>query len=273
MSPTLAVSTWSVHRALGLTYQQSPENSSGIAEASFVPGTCRLIDLPRELQRHGYARVEICHFHLASREPAYLADIRNAFAAGGVTIQTLLIDDGDLTHPEQRARDLDWIASWVEAAAVLGAANARVIAGKSKPTEDNLAMSVEGLRRLGRLGKARGIRVVTENWFDLTATPRAVGFILDALDGEVGFLADMGNWQGPTKYQDLRAIYARAEFSHTKAHFHGEMMDQVDFEASLQAAIAASYAGPHTLVFEGEGDEWAGLATERAVVEAVYANA
>ena len=47
-------------------------------------------------------------------------------------IQTLLIDDGDITNPATRARDLTWIASSIEAAALLGAENARAIAGKAQ---------------------------------------------------------------------------------------------------------------------------------------------
>ena len=272
MTLQIAVSSWSVHREFGITHQQSPADSSGRIEATYGPGHLTLSQLPAELVRRGFSRAEICHFHLASRDPDYLATIRAAYAEAGVVIQTLLIDDGDVTHPADRARDGAWIASWVEAAAALGAENARVIAGKGKPTADNLALSVEALRGFGKLGREHGVRVVTENWFGLTAGPREVLHILAAAGPDIGFLADSGNWGGPAKYDDLRAIYARAELSHTKAHFGANhAMDQEDYRKCLEAAVAANYAGPHTLIFEGEGDEWRGLEIERDFVQSHYA--
>jgi sugar phosphate isomerase/epimerase len=272
MTLQLAVSTWSVHRELGLTFAHSPQDPSGRMKPTFGPGRLTLLELPATLAKRGFARAEICHFHLASLDPVYLTTIRNAFASAGIVIQTLLIDDGDLTHAVNRERDMAWIASWIEAAAVVGAENARIIAGKGKPTPDNLATSISGLRTLGRLAMARGVRIVTENWFDLTAGPREVGHILDATGPNVGFLADTGNWSGATKYADLQSIYARAELSHTKAHFApGHVLDRDDYRKCLQAAQAASYAGPHTLIFEGDGDEWRGVEMEREFVAAFYA--
>lgn len=268
----IALSTWSVHRELGITHAQSPTDASGRSEPTFGPGNVKLIDLPAELARRGFARVEICHFHLTSRDPDYLATLKAAFKNAGVTIQTLLIDDGDVTHPQHRARDMAWIASWIDAAAELGAENARVIAGKGKPTAENLALSVDALRTLSQHGKKRGVRIVTENWFTLTAGPREVLHILDAVGLDLGFLADSGNWGGPTKYDDLAAIYARAELSHTKAHFGPNLaMDTDDFRKCLEAAVKAKYTGPHTLIFEGDGDEWQGVEIERDFLRSHYA--
>ncbi len=268
----LAVSTWSVHRELGITYQQSPSDSSGGIEPTYGPGKLKLTALPAELARRDITRAEVCHFHLANRDPAYLATIREAFAKSGVVIQTLLIDDGDITHPQNRARDTAWIATWIEAAAALGAENARVIAGKSKPTAATLALSVEGLRTLGQIGRTHGVRIVTENWLDMTPGPREVHHILDGLGPDVGFLVDTGNWDGPSKYADLTSIYARAELSHTKCSFGADRtMDQEDYRLCLATAIEAGYSGPHTLIFEGEGDEWRGVDMERDFVLAHYA--
>ena len=231
-------------------------------------GALALAALPAELARRGYDRAELCHFHLASRQPAYLRDIRAAFAAAGVSIQTLLIDDGDITG-SQRERDLNWISGWVESAAALGADCARVIAGKAKPSDEALAQSIAGLRRIGAEGKVLGVRIVTENWFDLLAGPREVHQVLDALDGGVGFLADTGNWKGRAKYADLASVFGRAERCHAKAEFGpGLVIDGEDFAQCIRAAAEAGYAGPYTLVFESEGEPWAGVAAENAFITA-----
>ncbi len=242
----IAVSTWSVHNLL----EKLP-----------------LEDLPMELSQRGYKRVEICHFHLTSQEPAYLRDMRKLFNDCGVVVQTLLIDDGDITNPASRDKDLKWILSWIEAAALLGAENARVIAGKAAPTNEALALSVDGLKICAALGVAHGVRVVTENWFDTLATPEAVHHILDTVGPSLGFLADTGNWHGPTKYADLKSIFALAELCHAKTSFAaGLKLDQVDNANWLMAARAAHYTGPFTLIFADEGDEWAGLEIEREFI-------
>jgi Xylose isomerase-like TIM barrel len=270
--PLIAVSTWSLHNLLGVTYANGPGvTPTGIAEPTFGPGSVALEDLPGELAKRGYFRAEICHFNFASQAPAFLANIRKAFEASGVTIQTLLIDDGDITDPATRGRDLAWIATWIETAALLGAENARVIAGKTKPTPEALAMSVDGLRAMAALGRARGVRIVTENWFDTLSTPEAVHHVLDSAGPDLGFLADTGNWGGPTKYSDLKSIFARAELCHAKTDFAaGLVLDAEDYGQCIKAAQNAEYKGPFTLIFASDGDEWAGLAAERAFVLEQY---
>ena len=266
--PQIAVSSWSVHHLLGVTYANGPEKvPTGEAMPTFGAGRLTLADLPAELARRGIKRVEICHFHLSNQQPEYLRGLGKLFRDHGVVVQTLLIDDGDLTNPATRTRDLAWIASWVEAAAVLGAENARVIAGKAKPSAEALALSIDGLKMIGKLGRDRGVRIVTENWFDLLATPSEVHHVLDALGGDVGLLADMGNWRGPTKYADLKSIFARAELCHAKCGFGDALdMDSADYGNCMKAAREASYSGPYTLIFDSPGDEWAGLAMEEKFV-------
>ncbi len=266
MSNLIAVSTWSLHRLLGISHPNGPGDADGgAAQPTWGAGACRLDELPAELAKRGYSRAEICHFHLASLEKGYLREIGKAFANSGVVIQTLLIDDGDLTNPASFERDKAWIARWIEAAAELGAEHARVIAGKSKPDAATLAMSVAGLREMGHLGRSLGVRVVTENWFDLLASPKEVRHVLGLLDFGVGFLADTGNWHGASKYSDLESIFARAELCHAKCSFApGFVMDRVDFGLCIEASQRVAYEGPYTLIYDGpEDDEWAALAMER----------
>ena len=262
----LAVSSWSVHRALGIKYPNAPGSDvAAPAEAVWGPGELTLLELPAAVAKIGIDRLHICHFHLASREPAYLREVRAALDDAGVGLETLLIDDGDITHPAERRRDIDWIGRWIGAAASLGAKRARVIAGKQKPTAETLDLAVAGLGELGRRGKADGVRIITENWLDLLTGPREVNAVLDRLDGEVGLLVDFGNWKGERKYADLAAVFGRAEDTHAKAHFPrvGEM-DADDFGRCLAIADEAGYDGPYTLIYEGpDADEWQAIALER----------
>lgn len=261
MTNRIAVHDWSLDRTLGRFRSDAPES----AEA----GALRLLDLPAHLRAHGYDAVQLCHFHLPSREPAALRELRGALEGDGVRLDTFLIDDGDLTHPETGRRDEEWISGWVRDAIALGAERVRVIAGKTRTSESNQVSSAA----LGRIAAEHpGIRVVTENWFDVTRTADDVTRILEPLEEEVGLLIDLGNWSGPDKYRELAKITRFAETCHAKAHWAGASMDETDYRTSIQTVLEADYEGPFALVYDADDDdEWAGLAVQRAVVESELA--
>lgn len=267
-APRLSVSSWSLHRALGQPAIYGPEGSIQPASSEAKSTTLSLLDLPQRLDAVGISTVEICHFHLLSLDRGYLAELRSALEQAHVELFSLLVDGGDITHPTHGARDLAWITSWAEVAGQLGAKCMRVIAGKAQPTEEALQSSVQGLSQLVRHADTWGIRVMTENWFPLLSKPQAVHSLLERLEGRVGLCFDFGNWSGPTKYEDLRAIAPAAESCHTKAHFSplGEM-DKDDYIRCLDITQAAGFSGPYTLVYDGpDKDEWAGIASEGEVV-------
>jgi sugar phosphate isomerase/epimerase len=227
-----------------------------------------LLELPERVAATGIHTMEICHFQVPSRDAGYLRDLRGALDAAEVRLLSLLVDDGDLTHPEHHERDRDWIGGWIDTAAALGAERARVIGGKAEYSAESMARSVAGFRELAARGKAQGVRVTTENWFALLSRPEHVHELLDRLEGAVGLNADFGNWGGATKYDDLAAIFPRAESTHAKAQFSADgEMDRQDYVTCLEIARRAGFSGPHTLVYDGPGnDEWRGLALEAEVV-------
>lgn len=261
----IAVSTWSLHRLLGTTYPHDLTTSAiGSGDDTFGEGSESLLGLPSVLANHGYHRLEVVSFHMRSRDSIYLAELRDQFSRAEVTLQTLLIDAGDITHPEHGARDEAWIAGWIEVANELGAQNARIIAGKQQPTPENITRSVTALKRLADANAGSPVRLVTENWFDLLSTPAAVHEVLDRLEGRIGLLGDFGNWSGETKYEDLASIFSRAELCHAKAGFAGGQLDEADYGSCVGAAEEAGYKGPYTLIFDADQPhEWAGLAQER----------
>jgi len=261
----IAVSTWSLHRLLGTTYKHDLTTAEiGPGEDTYGEGEESLLGLPSVLANHGYHRLEIVSFHLRSRDSIYLGELRDQLKIANVTLQTLLVDAGDITHPEHGMRDEAWIAGWLDVANELGAQNARIIAGKQKPTPETIDRSVAALKRLADRNAGSSVRLVTENWFDLLSSPQIVNEVLDRLEGRVGLLGDFGNWGGDTKYEDLAAIFGRAELCHAKASFVAGQLDEADYGACVQLAEEAGYTGPYTLIFDADQpNEWAGLAEER----------
>jgi len=264
--PRLSVSTWSLNRTLGRPAFYGPER--GLQPLPPVEAGLPLLELPDQLAAAGRSTLEICHFHLPRLDAGYLAELRAALEKAQVELFSLLVDDGDITHPINGTRDQAWISDWIDVAGQLGAKRVRVIAGKSLPTEETLRTSARVLSQLAQHADSRGIRLMTENWFNLLSQPASVHSLLDRLEGRVGLCFDFGNWQGPTKYEDLRAIASYAESCHTKANFSADdVLDLDDYVRCLDITEAAGFSGPYTLIYAGpNADEWGGLAREREVV-------
>jgi sugar phosphate isomerase/epimerase len=236
----IAVSTWSLHRHLGTTYPHDLTTTAiGPVEETYGEGTESLLDLPSALHNHGYQRMELVSFHLPSRDPVYLGELRAQLSTTGVKLQTLLIDAGDVTDPVNGARDQAWIASWIEIANLLGAEHARDIAGKQPPSPPTLDRSVAALRALADGNAGSSVRLTTENWFDLLPSAKEVAYVLDRLEGKVGLLGDFGNWKGADKYDELEKIFGRAELCHAKASFVDGDLDAEDFGRCVDLAEAA----------------------------------
>ncbi len=264
----LSVSSWSLHRTLGNPQIYGVEQGVPFSRESYNKGQSTLVELPARLAAFGITTLEICHFHLPTLDTGYLSELRSALQAAHIELFSLLIDEGDLTHPEHAARDLAWIEGWLEIAAHLGAKRARVIAGKSL-TEDALQRSVQAMLALAERAENLGLRLMTENWFAVLSHPQAVHTLFEQLEQRVGLCLDFGNWKGSDKYTQLASIAGYAESCHAKAHFSApDHLDQQDYVRCLTLTREASFAGPYTLIYDGpDNDEWHGLELEREIVQ------
>jgi sugar phosphate isomerase/epimerase len=265
MESRRAVSTWSLHRTLGnFVSDQSAVEGGRCLQLPDRPGGQTLLEILPELADRGFRTLQICHFHLESREPAYLQQLRDQLDASGIELEMLLIDAGDLMA-EDIDRQLDWYNDWLEAAAMLGAKRARICAGRSAPTPERLRKSGQYLAQLA--AEHPRVRIVTENWLEATPNAESVLNVLEAAGDSIGLLIDLGNWSAPEKYADLARIAAQAESCHAKCHFTAEGPDEADFKRCLAILHAAGFAGPISLIYDGpDPDEWANLEREWEIV-------
>jgi sugar phosphate isomerase/epimerase len=208
------------------------------------------------------------HVHSPSREQSYLAELRAALEEASITLDALLVDDGDLTAPDADAAEA-WIGGWLDAAAVLGAKRARVAAGKADPAPETLR---EGATRLARLAASHPeVRVVTENWWGMLPDADAVLTLLEQTGESVGLLIDLGNWSGPDKYEQLARIAPLAETCHAKCRFTEDGPDREDYRKALQVLADAGFDGPLALIYDGpDDDEWGCLDVEYGIVTEVF---
>lgn len=274
--PTLALSSWSVRHTLGPIYPGLAVTSGERQpDDKFGAGSLALLDFPDAAKAAGIDRLDICHFHFPRTDADYLRAFRDRMAAAEIQLLTLLVDEGDVSaaDPTARERDLARIRAWIDIAALLGARYVRVAAGEqeARPGDGAVRRSAEGLSALARHARARSMSLLTENWRALAMSPDTLLAILDAASGEVGLVADFGNYKGAGKYGALRAILPRATTIH--AHAMAAWMrpgatDAGDLRRCLDLARAAGFAGSYVLIFDGDGpaDEWPGIARMAALV-------
>jgi sugar phosphate isomerase/epimerase len=263
--PELSISTWSLHRTLGPVYPAFDAfTEERAAETPYGAGTLDLLDAPAYVAAMGIHTLEICHFHFPRTDAAYCDLLRHRLAAAGVRLATLLIDDGDIASSdgEARERDIRHIAGWIDVARQVGAARARVSAGKTAADAAGRAVSasIDALTTLVEYARPRGIAIITENWQALAARPRPLLTIVDGLRGVVGLCADFGNYPAETREQDLRAILPHAVTVHAKAEWAAPgVVDATGFTRCLDLTREAGFRGAYVLIFNDPGDERTGI--------------
>ena len=262
-SPQIAVSSWALHRTLGSPPFRGVEDelvdSAELRQA--------LLKLPAQIAAHGIFAMELCHFHLPTRDEAFIQELRAALDVAGVQLHALLVDDGDLTSAQTGHRDLEWICDWLPVAERLGAQKVRVIAGKTGG-EKAVSTSAMMLRLLARYATAHHLRLTTENWFAVLSSPAAVRQLLEETENRVGLNLDFGNWSSASKYKDLAAIAQFAESTHAKADFgeSGEIHTD-DFVSCLDLPYPPEFRGPFTIVAGGPHDDWQGIEATRDIIQ------
>ncbi|GAB4454858.1 MAG: TIM barrel protein [Armatimonadaceae bacterium] len=263
----VSVSSWALHSLIGTVAPGRPGDPDARMMTENLPANpLPLLEVPAQLAAHGYRTMELCHFHLPTTDEAYLAEFRAAREEAGVELWNLLVDDGDIVHPEYGNRDRDWVLGWADIGAALGARCMRVIGGKQPATPETLTRSREQLLSLMVDAYVRGVRVMTENWFQTLSTPEAVQEVLEPTNGSVGLCFDFGNWGGEDKYDKLQAIARFAESSHSKCNFVDGKPDVEDFTRCLDILNDAGYSGPFTLVYGEPGQVWESLDQQREIV-------
>lgn len=260
----ISLSSWAVHHWLGYALEDAPDHIG----ANLVD-TSRLLELPAMARAHGIGTLEICHFHLPRFDPESLTAFGETARAHGLQLFSLLIDDGDLSHPEHDRRDRDWIADWMRVAAQLGFERVRVIAGKQDPTQENLERARHHLAYLIGLADTLGVRLTVENWLGLFPRPEPLLWMFDQLEGKLGLCLDFGNWRGPTRHADLNQIAPLAESCHAKCEFGADGKANLEeFRTCLELMRNVEFSGPLTLVHGLEPDEWASLKVQQEALQA-----
>lgn len=265
----LSLSTWSLHRNLGplrwtIWNEETGEHNTSVQEQPLIH---TLLELPAEAARRGYQAVEVCHFHFPSTEPAYLAEVKQAFEKAGLSFDTLLLDYGDITSSSERrvTADLSLIREWIDIASLCGAKQIRVVAGEALPTDDEAILaSASRLSELSAYGRTVGVKVVTENFKSLTSTGASCMKLFDAWGEHASTITDFGNFHGVHKYEELALTTPLSVSIHVKPQYdENGYPNESELRKCLDAVSA--FSGAFVLIYDGPGDMWEGLERVKSI--------
>ena len=259
----IALAGWSLHRR----FRRSENPLS-------------LLDLPR-IAREEF---DICLIELnspffayqASRDPAgspiasgYLDRLRAAAEQAHVRIVGVAVDHhGDLSSTDEQARRtaVRQHAKWIQVCAQLGCLYFRANSGAKgvEPiTDDHEQACARSFAELATQAGERGLSVLMENHWGLSADPRRMVRVLRSVNNEsCGALADFRNW--PETVDPYHALNMIAPFSkavHAKFLSFDQRGNDPDFDTrrALDILRRAGFAGPLAIEFEGQLDDHEGV--------------
>lgn len=268
----LSLTSWSLNRILGpLHWTKWDQNKKEIVTSVVEqPEIHSLLDLPFLLAKKGYQAMEIIHPHFPSTDTEYLKELRKATEKAGIRFYNLLIDYGDITNedPIRRKHDMEFIKSWIDIAAEVGAEHVRVIGGDAQPDNPNaLQLASLQLMELCAYAKKKGVGVLTENFHSLTSTSANCLYLYEQTD-ITGLISDFGNFNGPSKFQSLSETIPKSTSIHVKALTNEDgSLNKPELLQCLDLVNQFNYSGPLTIVYDGPNDMWDGIEEVQQIVQ------
>lgn len=259
MQVDLAISSWTVHGALGKVWYEPDDNGVMVNKSDDHPALLTLLDLPAHMAKDGIYVLELCNFHLPSIDDDYLVQLKSALESAGVTLANLLIDTGNLSELDDKKwrADLNMTKRWQDVAAKLGAKGTRIDCGTEPATQETIKRSAEALRELVEYGNSIGLHTTTENWRATSIEPDNLFEIMKQVDRPMKLCVDFGNAEKTAdKYATLERLMPRANSIHCKGHFEGMTLDEDEFSQSLDFIKKYDFSGHISLIDDGTENEW-----------------
>ncbi len=257
---TFSTSSWTLHGKLGqVRYEHNLAGESWL-EAGDPAAGMPLTDLPAFVAKDNIPKIELCHFHFPSIKPDYLAQLRQAIQAAGLTLENLLIDRGNLSDPNDNTwqAELDLCKMWLRIAAELGANGCRIDCGTEPPSPASKARAADALQQLSDYATTLGLKLTTENFRQTSLQPEDLLEIITMADRPLNLCLDFGNAiKSGDKYGTLQKLLPHSTSLHCKGQYSNGELDRTEFAHSIRLVTDADFSGFVSLIFDGTENEWA----------------
>lgn len=250
--PRIAVSTWSFHNYF-------PNTRYGSPQFKLEEWTLQEV-MRRARQTLGIDAFEISSAHLASWEPRYLDEIKTF--AREQRCQLIHLSDNirglNLAHadPKRREEAMQTFESLIHVASRLGIPTMRVNTGTPDPKQPwDINTTIDCYRRLARFAKERRVEIIVENHFGISADPRNVVRIIEAVGDNISACPDFGLFRGDDERWQGLPLMLRHTRRVVSAKFHGldaeNRHSAFDLERCYRNLREVRYLGWVSLEYEG----------------------
>jgi sugar phosphate isomerase/epimerase len=231
-----------------------------------------LLDFPEMVaDRYKIHHLEFVSAHFASKEPAYVQELRTQLIHARSYLVNIGVDSeelrtgGGLSDPAEDVRDRAVQASkaWIDIAAQLRARSVRCDPGRLNPQQ--LDPTIDSYQRLAAYAGRKGVRVIVGNHGGVGSEhPRELVDLIKKLKSRyVGALPDFGSFPDEkTRQRGLALLFPNAL---TVCHATGLEFDaqgnevEFDFPACVAIAKRANFRGTYLVEYEGLGDPYQGV--------------
>ena len=269
----ISLAEWSLHKAL-FAKKMTNLDFPGLARKEFDIGIVEYVNQ---------------FFKDKAQDTTYLNELLMRCKDNGVTNHLIMIDgEGPLADLDAAKRNqaVENHKKWIECAKYLGCKTIRVNAqGEGEPA-DVAKAAIDGLGRLGEIGKASGINIIVENHGGLSSNGAWLAGVMKQIGMKnVGTLPDFGNFclkRDATDWRVCQDSYDRYKGTEELLPFaKGVSAKAYDFDAQgncvetdygrmMQILKKAKFRGIVGIEYEGEKtDEYEGIRKTKALLERV----
>ena len=258
----ISLAQWSLHRALfgkqldNLDFAKVAKSDYGIEAVEYVNQ----------------------FFKDRAKDEKYLAEMKKRASDYGVTSVLIMIDgEGNLGDPNaaERTKAVENHYKWVEAAKYLGCHSIRVNAASMGTYEEQMKLSIDGLRRLAEFGAKHDCGVIVENHGGLSSNGEWLSGVIKGVSlGNCGTLPDFGNFYDYDRYKGVSELMPFAKGVSAKSHEFDDKGNETktDFRKMMKIVLAAGYHGFVGIEYEGKDlSEPDGIRATKKLLEAILA--
>jgi sugar phosphate isomerase/epimerase len=191
----------------------------------------------------------------------YLHRLKRRAFLNGVTISgTGVRNDFAVADASARARDVEMVKRWIEAAAVLGATVVRIFAGLKVPDggtfDRTLKWMIPDIKACVAHGQAHGVIVGLQNHNDFATTADETIRIVDAVGSEwFGVILDVGSLRRDDPYREIEKLLPYAVTWQLKENvWYGDKEVPIDLGRIKAIIDTGGYRGFLPIETLGPGD-------------------
>lgn len=274
MAERLAVSSWSFFKHLGPLHGTTlSEHGEHVFSSLWdQPEDMTLLEWPGFVsKRYGVRLVEVCQTHFADSSREYLDELRGRLAEAGVSVVNVPIDVGNISDRNEQGRrhDIENIRKWMDVAAYVGSPCARVNSGKFPEGDTDLGLTIAAYKELAAHAASLGTTLLIENHGGISADPANIVRLLDSVgSSHFRVCLDFGNFAPDVRYQALEMLFPYAVIAHVKTYGFDEQGSEKAYSVEKGVALGkkTGFTGPYSIEFEGEGDQYDGVASSVALL-------